>query len=317
MKVLANDGIDLSAKQALEQKGFVVDTEKIDQDHLISGIQEKGYEVLLVRSATKVRKDVLDSCKTLKLIGRAGVGLDNIDTAHASDLGIKVFNTPASSSQAVAELVMAHVFSMARYIGTSNREMLANGKSEFKHLKKKYSKGFELRGKTIGIIGFGRIGQAVAAYAYGLGMNVLASDKLANRAVEISFEVAGTLVKKNVQIISKEELLKRSDIITLHVPKQDGGAVIGTSEFNVLKEGACIVNTARGGVVDEEALLQALNSGKIRAAALDVFEGEPEPDERLLKHESISVTPHTGASTVEAQKRIGEEIVENIFNFYN
>jgi D-3-phosphoglycerate dehydrogenase len=316
-KILANDGIDKSGQLILEKAGFTVITEKVAQDQLIQYLNSEKIDALLVRSATTVRKDMIDQCTGLKLIGRGGVGMDNIDVQYARDNGREVINTPGASSQSVAELVFAHLFSMARFLDDSNRNMPIVGTTDFDKLKKKYAKGIELRGKTIGIIGFGRIGQSVAAYALGCGMKVIAHDPFISSA-EISFEIDG-FGKVNVTIKSSsfEDLIKNSDFISLHVPKQkDGSAVIGTKEFDLMKSGVCLVNAARGGVVDENALITALDNGKLAHAGLDVFENEPTPDEKLMKHPKISLTPHIGAATNEAQDRIGIELAEKIISYF-
>ncbi len=317
MKVLANDGIAQSGQIKLEENGFTVVTEFVAQADLVSEINEKKYEVLLVRSATKVRKDIIDNCPSLKMIGRGGVGMDNIDVAYAREKGITVFNTPASSSLAVAELVSGQLFSLARSFYDSERQMPTNGKADFKGLKKKYGKGIELRGKTLGIIGFGRIGQYTAKYALGLGMKVVAFDPFMDKAV-IPVEVADQTVNITIATSSLDELLATSEFISLHVPMPaDGNALISTSEFAKMKDGVRIVNAARGGVIDEDALIAALNSGKVNSVALDVFVNEPTPREDLLKNDKIALTPHIGAATLEAQDRIGTELADNIIEFYN
>jgi len=314
MKVLANDGIALSGQSKLEENGFTVVTEFIAQENLVSEINEKKYEVLLVRSATKVRKDIIDNCPTLKMIGRGGVGMDNIDVDYAREKGIVVFNTPAASSLAVAELVTSQLFSLARSNYDSDRQMPSN--SDFKSLKKKYGKGIELRGKTLGIIGFGRIGQYTAKYALGLGMKVVAFDPYMEEAI-IPVEIADQTVKVTITTESLNELLKKSDFISLHVPMpSDGKALISTSEFKKMKTGVRIVNAARGGIIDEDALISALDNEKVNSVALDVFVNEPTPREDLLKHNKIALTPHIGAATLEAQDRIGTELAENIITFY-
>ncbi|HAA01301.1 MAG TPA: 3-phosphoglycerate dehydrogenase [Flavobacteriales bacterium] len=316
-KILANDGIDKSGQVLLEKAGFQVITEKVAQDQLANAINENNYEVVLVRSATTVRKEVMDACPNLKMIGRGGVGMDNIDVAYGREKGIDVFNTPGASSQSVAELVFSHLFSMARFLYDANRNMPVKGETEFDKLKKNYAKGIELRGKTIGIIGFGRIGQSVATYALGCGMKVIAHDPFVKDAhVELEIHGHGK-VKVNIKSSSMDELLANADFISLHVPKQkDGSAVIKSAEIEKMKAGVCLVNTARGGVINEDDLIAGLNSGKIAHAALDVFENEPTPRKDLLSHPKISLTPHIGASTVEAQDRIGVEIAEKIISFY-
>jgi D-3-phosphoglycerate dehydrogenase len=312
MKILANDGIAPIGKIQLEEAGFTVITETVPQADLAKAINDNNYIAVLVRSATTVRKDVIDACPNLKLIGRGGVGMDNIDVAYAREKGLHVINTPAASSQSVAEQVMAHLFSVARSLYDSNRQMPINGLSDFKALKKKYGKGIELRGKTLGIMGIGRIGQAVAKYALGCGMNVIAFDPFMDK-VTIDVQVANQTVKVDISTISKDELLAKSDFITLHIPAQaDGKPVIGNEEFAKMKDGIIIVNAARGGVIDETALISNLNSGKVSSAALDVYVNEPAPREDILTHPKISLTPHIGAATVEAQDRIGEELASQI-----
>ena len=317
MKVLANDGISKSGVDKLESNGFEVITNKVNQEDLVNYINENSIEVILVRSATQVRKDIIDHCKSVKIIGRGGVGMDNIDVEYARDKGLIVINTPAASSQSVAELVMAHLFSISRFVFDSNRNMPINGAAEFKVLKKKYAKGIELREKTLGIIGFGRIGQFTAKYALGAGMNVLAYDPFIEKTT-IDLKIANQEKKVPISTCSLEKLLKNSDFISLHVPMpKDGQPLISTNEFNSMKKGVRIVNAARGGVIDESALVKAIKNEIVSFAALDVFVGEPYPNESLLKNEKISLTPHIGAATSEAQDRIGTELADKIINFYN
>lgn len=312
MKILANDGIAPIGKKQLEEAGFTVVTETVPQADLAKAINDNNYVAVLVRSATTVRKEVIDACPNLKLIGRGGVGMDNIDVTYAREKGLHVINTPASSSQSVAEQVMAHLFGLARGLYDSNRQMPSGGNTDFNTLKKKYGKGIELRGKTLGILGIGRIGQATAKYALGCGMNVIAFDPFIDK-VTIDVQVANQTVKVDISTISKDELLAKSDFISLHIPAQaDKKPVIGNEEFAKMKDGVMIVNDARGGIIDEDALITNLNSGKVAAAALDVFVNEPTPREDLMKHPKISLTPHTGAATLEAQDRIGEELASQI-----
>ena len=313
MKVLANDGLDQSGIDGLQKAGFEVITAKVPQEELINYINENQVRALLVRSATKVRKDIIDACPSLKIIGRGGVGMDNIDVEYAREKGINVINTPAASSASVAELVFAHLFSGCRFLTDSNRKMPVEGDSKFAELKKAYTKGVELRGKTIGIIGFGRIGQEVAKMALGLGMRVLAVDNFTEKVnLKVEF-FNGQSVDFEIKTQSKEEVLKEADFVTLHVPAQKE-FVIGQKEFDLMKNGAALVNCARGGVVDEEALLKALDSGKLAFAGLDVFINEPTPAKSILSHPKISLTPHTGASTNEAQDRIGISLAEQIIS---
>jgi D-3-phosphoglycerate dehydrogenase len=311
MKILANDGISSKGKELLIAAGFTVITDKVEQDQLAKTVNEQGIEMILVRSATTVRKEVIDACPDLKLIGRGGVGMDNIDVAYAREKGITVINTPASSSQSVAELVMGHLFSLSRFLQDSFKNMESG---DFSNLKKKYAKGVELRGKTIGIIGFGRIGQSLASYALGAGMDVIAVDQFTT-PVKISVPI-GMNNNIDVEITPTTDLqsvLGKLDYISLHVPKQaDGSAVITANEFSKMKKGVLIVNASRGGVIDENDLLVALDEGIIGGIALDVYENEPNPRKDLLNHSKIACTPHIGAATLEAQDRIGEELAQLI-----
>ncbi|GGF17553.1 D-2-hydroxyacid dehydrogenase [Flavobacterium limi] len=311
MKVLANDGISKSGILALEKGGFEVITTKVAQEQVANFINENNVEVILVRSATKVRKDIIDACPGIKIIGRGGVGMDNIDVDYAKSKGIHVINTPASSSESVAELVFGHLLSGVRFLHDSNRNMPLEGDSNFDGLKKAYANGTELRGKTLGIVGIGRIGQATAKMALGLGMKVIAADGFIP-SVDVKVEFFdGQSITTTIVPQSLESLLKESDFITLHVPAQDG-YIIGEKEFEIMKNGVGIVNCARGGVIDEVALVKALDSGKVAFAGLDVFENEPKPEMAILMHSKISLTPHIGAATGEAQDRIGTELASQI-----
>lgn len=316
MKILANDGLNPAGIRMLEAAGFEVITNKVAQEALAKFINENQIEILLVRSATKVRKDLIDACPGLKLIGRGGVGMDNIDVDYARSKGIAVVNTPASSSDSVAELVMAHLYGMVRFLHDSNRLMPLEGETRFNELKKKYSEGRELRGKTLGIIGIGRIGQSLARLALGVGMKVIAADPFYQDSVEVKLDFCdGQSVTIKVPIVEMDTLLNESDFISLHVPAADK-PIIGREQIAKMKDKAAIVNAARGGVVDEEALLEALDSGKLAYAGLDVFENEPTPAMRVLMHPAVSLTPHIGASTVEAQERIGEEMAQIIISHF-
>ena len=312
MKILANDGLNQSGVDALQQNGFEVITNKVPQENLISYINENQVAVLLVRSATQVTKEVIDSCPSIKIIGRGGVGMDNIEVEYAKSKGISVINTPAASSGSVAELVFSHLFSGVRFLQDSNRKMPVSGNTEFAKLKKNYEKGIELRGKTIGIVGIGRIGQEVAKNAFGLGMNVKAADAFIEN-VEIILDFPNNQsVSIPVKTEPLENVLNESDFVTLHVPAQKNGALLGKEEFAKMKDGVAVVNCARGGVIDEEALIEALDSGKVSFAGLDVFVNEPTPSEKVLSHPKISLTPHIGAATQEAQDRIGTELAAQI-----
>ena len=311
MKVLANDGVSKSGIESLEASGFEVITTTVAQEQLVDYINSHIIDVLLVRSATKVRKDIIDSCPSLKIIGRGGVGMDNIDVDYARSKDIKVINTPAASSASVAELVFAHLFGMVRFLHQSNREMPLEGDSRFKDLKKAYASGSELRGKKIGIIGFGRIGQEVAKIALGLGMEVIANDHFTESApITVEF-FNGQCITIPIETTDLDTLLKESDFISLHVPVQES-YVIGKKEIEKMKTGVGIVNAARGGVIDEMALINAIETEKVRFAGLDVFEKEPAPEIQLLMNPELSLTPHIGAATIEAQDRIGTELATQI-----
>lgn len=311
MKILANDGISKSGIKKLEDAGFEVITTRVAQEQLINFINEEKIAVILVRSATKIKKDIIDACPSLKLIGRGGVGMDNIDVSYARSKGIKVINTPASSSGSVAELVFAHLFGGVRYLHDSNRNMPLSGDSHFKDLKKNYSAGIELRGKTLGIIGLGRIGKEVAKIALGVGMKVIASDDhVGETNITLNF-YNDQLVTIPIKTEPVSELIKHSDFITIHVPSQ-AKSILGKKEFEQMKHGVGIINTSRGGLINEEALLDGLEHGKIAFAGLDVYENEPSPSIKILMNERISLTPHIGAATLEAQDRIGMELAEQI-----
>ncbi len=313
MKVLANDGISKSGIQALEKGGFEVITTKVAQEQVANYINTHDVKVILVRSATKVRQDIIDACPGLKIIGRGGVGMDNIDVDYARSKGLHVINTPASSSESVAELVFAHLFTGVRFLHDANRNMPLEGDTNFDGLKKAYANGIELRGKTIGIVGFGRIGQAVAKMALGLGMKVIAADKFVHQAaIRVDF-FNGQSITVDIVTEPLENIFKHADFITLHVPAQDG-YVIDKAQLELMKDHVGIVNCARGGVINEVALIEALDNGKVLFAGLDVFENEPTPEIQILMHPKISLTPHIGAATEEAQDRIGTELAEQIIS---
>ena len=313
MKVLANDGISKIGIKTLEKAGFEVLTTKVAQEQVANYINTHDIKVVLVRSATKIKQDIIDACPGLKIIGRGGVGMDNIDVDYARSKGIHVINTPASSSESVAELVFAHLFSGVRFLHDSNRNMPLEGDTNFNGLKKAYANGLELRGKTLGIIGFGRIGQAVAKMALGLGMKVIAADKYVSDAtIRVDF-YNGQFINVEMITESLEDLLKHSDFITIHVPAQEG-YVLDKAEFDIMKNEVGIVNCARGGVINEVALIEALDNEKVLFAGLDVFENEPTPEIQILMHPKISLTPHIGAATLEAQDRIGTELAEQIIS---
>jgi D-3-phosphoglycerate dehydrogenase len=313
INILANDGISKSGIDALKKSGFNIITTNVAQEQLENYINRENISVILVRSATTVRKDLIDKCPNLKIIGRGGVGMDNIDVDYARSKNIHVINTPAASSASVAELVFAHLYSGVRFLHESNRAMPLEGDSNFKKLKKAYAKGTELRGKTIGIIGFGRIGRETAKIALGVGMNVIAYDKyLESAVIKLDF-MDNKSIDFNIKISKFDDLLKNSDFISLHVPAQKN-YVIGKNEFNKMKDGVGIINAARGGVINEVELVSAIENRKVSFAGLDTFENEPKPEIQLLMNSKLSLTPHIGAATNEAQDRIGLELAEQITN---
>jgi len=318
IKILANDGIDANGKKILEEAGFTVITDKIAQENLITELN--NFDAILVRSATKVRKELIDACPNLKLVGRGGVGMDNIDIEYAKNKGIKIVNTPASSSVSVAELVFAHIFSAARLIQITNRVMPNEGNTKFNDLKKVASNGIELQGKTMGIFGFGRIGQEVAKMAIGLGMQVLAFDPYVEK-VDLSLNLPAlglnSRIKVTINTVSDESVLTHADFITFHLPFNEGDkAIVDAEKMAKMKRGVGLVNCSRGGVISEVDLLAALNSGQVGFAGLDVFEKEPPVNMDILKHDNVSLSPHIGGSTKEAQNRIGIELAEKVIEFF-
>ena len=300
MRILVTDGMDKTALEQLKANGHEVVEQFYAPEELGAALRE--FDAVVVRSATKVRANHIDEAKggKLKLIIRGGVGVDNIDVKYAEEAGITVKNTPRASSNSVAELAMGHMFSCARFISVAGHTM-REGKWE----KKAYGKGIEIGGKTLGVIGYGRIGQALGRMAQALGMQVLAYD---------IFKVDG-LECDTMHYVEMDELLAKSDFISLHTPSIDGKPFINAETIAKMKDGVVFINTSRGNNVDEDALLEALNSGKIRAAGLDVYAKEPPTNEALINHPAVSCTPHIGAATVEAQKRIGAEIVDIIEGF--
>ena len=297
IRILAADGMEKGAVKALEEKGCEVVQQFYEVEDLKQAVKE--FDALVVRSATKVRVPVIDEAAAadrLKIIIRGGVGVDNIDVDYAKEKGIEVRNTPRASSQSVAELAMGHMFACARFLSVAGHSM-REGKWE----KKAYAKGIELQGRTLGIIGFGRIGQHLVIMANAIGMKVVAFD---------IFHIPGIEEQLGIQYVDMDTLLAESDFISVHAPAVDGGAIINAETIAKMKDGVCIINTSRGANLDENALLEGLNSGKVRAAGLDVWASEPSKNEALYAHPMVSCTPHIGASTVEAQKRIGAEIVD-------
>lgn len=311
-RILANDGIHPTGQAKLEAAGYEVVTTKVAQEDLPAELPH--YAAICVRSATKVRQDLIDQCPNLKAIGRGGVGLDNIDVDYARSKGIQVVNTPAASSRAVAELAFAHALSLTRFLHRANKEMRSE-EADFKKLKKAYAGGVQLQGRTLGVIGLGRIGREAARIGLGLGMRVIGADPFVDHA-DVQLNIQGLDQQPSVRVASLplKDLLAQADVVTLHVPSQDGKPVIGADEMKSVKQGAILINTARGGLIDEQALLDALASGQVAAAGLDVFTNEPTPDARLLSHERISISPHIGAATGEAQELIGLELADQLID---
>lgn len=314
MKVLANDGISESGKNALIEAGIEFIEAKVSQEHLINFINENEIDVLLVRSATTVRQDLIDACSSLKIIGRGGVGMDNIDAEYAIEKGLYVINTPKASSRSVAEMVFAHFFSLARFLHESNRLMPLEGDTHFSAMKKSFSKAVELEGKTLGVIGFGAIGQEVIKIGISLGMKV----KVLTRAprtekISLDFFDGQTLNFDITSTNNWNEFLENVEFLSINTPKTKE-YIIDTPQFEMMKDGIFIVNTARGGVLNEVTLLDFIESGKIAGAALDVFENEPTPELTLLMNPNLSLSPHLGGNTLDAQEKIGTELATQIIN---
>ena len=316
MILLANDGISQNSKKELIDLNFKIFDTKIDQSELIKYINRNHIEIILVRSATIINSEILNNCKSIKLIGRAGVGLDNIDLISAKKNNVRVFNTPNASSISVAELVISHLLSANRNLHITNRSMPLNGETKFKEIKSHSSECKEVMFKTLGIIGLGRIGQEVAKRAFSLGMNVIAFDKKIEKIKIHLDHIKNQNIFFDLKTSSLNDVLKGSDFITLHIPKINDKPFIGRDEFDIMKKGVGIINTSRGGLIDESELIKFLNNKKVSFAALDVYENEPTPNIQLLMHDKISLSPHIGGSTVEAQERIGDEIVKEIKSFY-
>ncbi len=316
MRILINDGMHPKGVQLLKDAGHEVDTNFIPQEELTSKLN--SYDAILVRSATKIRKELIDQSSNLKLIGRGGVGLDNIDVSYAKEKGIAVFNTPAASTRSVAELAIAHLFGIVRSLPMVNKKMAVDGINDFKSLKKTASKGIELEGKTLGLIGFGRIAKETASIALGCGMKIIAFDPYISEGdVPIKLHISyDNNYKINVKTTTKEEVLAESDFISLHIPGGQG-YVLDAPEFEQMKDGVGIVNCARGGTISENALIEAINSEKVKYVATDVFENEPPTDDRLLRMDNVGLSPHIGASTQEAQERVGVQLAKSVIDYFS
>ena len=316
MRILINDGMHPKGVELLKDAGHDVDTNFILQEELTAKLN--SYDAVLVRSATKIRKELIDQSPNLKLIGRGGVGLDNIDVTYAKDKGIAVFNTPAASTRSVAELAIAHLFGIVRSLPIVNKKMAIDGINDFKSLKKTASKGIELEGKTLGLIGFGRIAKETASIALGCGMKIIAFDPYISEGdVPVKLHPSyDNNFKINVKTTTKEEVLAESDFISLHIPGGQG-YVLDAPEFEQMKDGVGIVNCARGGTISENALIDAINSEKVKYVATDVFENEPPTDDRLLRMDNVGLSPHIGASTQEAQERVGVQLAKSVIDYFS
>lgn len=317
MKVLANDGISDAGKYALQEAGIELLEATVSQEQLADFINENSVDVLLVRSATQVHADLIDDCPSLKIIGRGGVGMDNIDVEYAIEKGLYVINTPKASSRSVAELVFGHFFSLARYLHESNRLMPLEGDTHFKAMKKSFGNAVELEGKTLGVIGFGGIGQEVIKIGISLGMKVkVLTRKPKTETIQLEFFDGQTVKFEITSGNDWDEFLKDTDFITVNTPKTTE-YILDTPQFMKMKDGVFIVNTARGGVLNEVALLDFIDNGKIAGAALDVFENEPAPELPLLMNPNLSLSPHLGGSTLDAQEKIGTELAAQIIEIKN
>jgi D-3-phosphoglycerate dehydrogenase / 2-oxoglutarate reductase len=312
MKVLANDGISKAGEQALKDAGIEILDNRVAQDHVIKFINDNQVDVLLVRSATKVRQELIDACPGLKIVGRGGIGMDNIDVEYAIDKGLYVINTPNASSKSVAELVFGHFFSLARFLHESNRLMPLEGETHFDAMKKSFSKAYELSGKTLGVIGFGSIGQEVVKMGISLGMKVIVlTRKPQTKVITLEFFDGQSVKFEITSTNDMDAFLKEADFISINTPKTNE-YIIDTPQFEKMKDGVYIVNTARGGVINEVTLIDFIESGKVAGAALDVFEKEPNPEVLLLMNPALSLSPHVGGNTVDAQEKIGIELAEQI-----
>lgn len=316
MIVLANDGITLKAIQALEKAGFEVNITKVAQNQLENFINEHNIDAVLVGTNTQIRQELIEACPSLKLIGNSSSNMDNIDVEFAIDNGLHVINPKNASASSIAELVFAHLFGMARFLHSSNREMPLEGDMRFKDLNKAYSLGSELRGKTIGILGFDKVGQEVAKIAIGLGMNVLAYDDFIEEATITLDFYNQQKIDFKINTIAIDEVLKGSDFISLHLVNHED-YIITSKEFEKMKDGVGFINTAKGGILNEVDLVNAIESGKVQYAGLDVFETEPTPAVQLLMNPEISLSPNIGSSTKEAQERIGLELANQIISLLN
>ena len=312
MTVLANDGLSKAGEDLLKEAGIDILEAKVSQENLAQFINENKVDVLLVRSATKVRKDIIDSCPGLKIIGRGGVGMDNIDVEYAIEKGLYVINTPNASSRSVAEMVFAHFLSLARFLHESNRAMPLEGDSHFNALKKSFSNAIELEGKTLGVIGFGGIGQEVVKMGISLGMKIKVLTRTPKtETISLEFFDGQTVDFNITSDNNTDEFLKDLDFLSINTPKTKE-YIIDTPQFEKMKDGIFVVNTARGGVLNEVALLQAIENGKVAGAALDVFENEPTPELTILMNPNMSLSPHLGGNTQDAQQKIGRELAEQI-----
>lgn len=311
MIVLANDGLSETGIQLLKEADITVLEARVSPEHLSQFINDNQVDVLLVRSATQVRQKLIDDCPNLKIIGRGGIGMDNIDVEYAIDKGIYIINTPKASCKSVAELVFAHFFSLARFLHESNRLMPLEGETNFNALKKSFNNATELSGKTLGVIGMGNIGIEVIKMGISLGMKILAYNRTSKtEKVQLNF-FDGQSLDFEIKSVNLDEVLKNSDFISLNTGLTDE-YLIDSKELELMKEGVFIANTARGGVINEVALLDAIESGKVYGAALDVFEKEPTPEVLILMNPALSLSPHVGGNTMDAQNRIGEELAQQI-----
>lgn len=308
--ILINDGMEESGIQALREAGFEISTHKLDAAQLMDRL--KDYQGIVIRSATQVRQELIDAAPGLKFIARGGVGLDNVDVRYAESKGIRVINTPAASSRSVAELALGHMLSLSRGLQEAQRNL--KDAESFKNLKKKYGNASELSGKVLLLIGCGRIGRELARMAIGLGMEPRVFDPFVEEIV-LDLRLASQEISLHLPLVSLEEGLREADFISLHAP-YTGKALLSDAEFAAMKKTAYVINTSRGENMDEAALLRALENGNIAGAGLDVFQGEPHILPELLNHPAISISPHIGASTSEAQGRIAAELVERIRGLY-
>lgn len=310
MKILANDGISTSGENLLKEAGLEILDNRVSQEHLINFINENNVDVLLVKNATAINNEIIDSCKSLKIIGKAGITMDNVAVDHAIEKGLFVISTPNSYSKAISEMAFAHFLTLARHLHDSNRLMPLEGDSKFNLLKKSYQNATELHGKTLGVIGMDNNALEVIKTGISLGMNILAYSKNPKTEnVTLEFFDGQKLVFE-IKSVKFGEILDNSDFISV-ICNEENGYILDSEQFEMMKDGAYLVNFAKG-AVNEVSLVEYLENKKIAGAALDVFELEPKPDIQVLMNPSLSLSPNVASVTTDSQEKTGKELAEQI-----